>query len=93
MGRTVYRQGDIFAVELASVTLRHLRKQGATVVKHGNLLGTNHEATEVAYLPDGTTLVRGVLRHNPQGRRPDHARVKVGNRWSVVVKNTVPLAA
>lgn len=93
MGREVKRQGDIFAIELAGFTFRDLRKLNARVVKHGTLWGTNHEATEVAYLPDGTTLIRGVLRHNPSGRRPDHARVKIGKQWMLAAKNTVPIAA
>jgi hypothetical protein len=92
MGRPVYRQGDIFAVQLsAQVTKRRLRRQGATFTRMGGLLGTNHCATEVAMLPDGTTLARGILHHVPQWRGPDHARVKLGSGFHVIVKNTVPL--
>ena len=91
MGREVRRQGDIFAIPLsAQTTRRALRKAGARFQKRGELLGTNHEATEVAHLPGGATIVRGCLYHNPQGRRPDHARVRLGERYHVVVKNTVP---
>ena len=94
LGRTVKRQGDIFAVELASTDKRKLRRDGARFVKRGQLLGTNHEASEVAYMPDGTTLARGILWHTPPSwRRPDHKRVTVGKAWHVIVKNTVPLAA
>jgi hypothetical protein len=93
MGREVARQGDIFAVPLVGVTKRALRTQGASFEKRGNLLGTNHVATEVARMPDGTTLARGVLTHAPARRAPDHVRVRIGNAFHVVVKNTVPLAA
>lgn len=93
-GRTVTRQGDVFAVALSSATTkRTLRGAGATFAKHGRLLGTNHVATEVAHRPDGTTVVRGVLTHAPDGRRPDHRRVRLSDGWHVVAKNTVPLAA
>jgi hypothetical protein len=93
MGRTVQRQGDIFAIELRGLTKRALRTRGARFEKRGNLLNTNHEATEVAYLPNGTTLVRGTLWHNPQWRGPDHKRVTVGKSWHLTVKNTVPVSA
>jgi hypothetical protein len=94
MGRTVHRQGDIFAVPLSrQVSRRSLRTAGARFEKRGALLGTNHEATEVARMPDGTTIVRGCLYHAPRWRRPDHARVALGDGWSVVLKNTVPIAS
>lgn len=92
MGRTVHRQGDIFAIELPGLTKRELTKQGARFEKRGNLLNTNHEATETAYLPNGSTLVRGTLWHNPDFRDPDHRRVTVGKSWHVAVKNRVPIA-
>jgi len=91
MGRSIVRQGDIFSIQLGSgTTKRTLRKAGATFVKRGNLLSTNHETTEVAYLPDGTTLARGIMYHNPRFRAPDHARRKLSEGWNVVIKNTVP---
>jgi hypothetical protein len=93
MGRTVRRQGDIFAIELRGTTKRALRARGARFEKRGNLLNTNHEATEVAYLPDGSTLVRGTLWHNPAFRDPDHVRCTVGKSWHIAIKNTVPIAA
>lgn len=92
-GRPVYRQGDIFAIPMASVDTRSLKKAGAVIAKRGPLLKTNHVATEVAVLPDGTTLVRGVLYHVPAWRDPDHARRSLGKGWHIVIKNTVPLAA
>lgn len=93
MNRPVVRQGDIFAIALNRTTKRDLRKQGATFVKRGTLLNTNHVATETAHLPDGTTLARGMLYHAPQWREPDHARRKLPDGWCVAVKNTVPVAA
>lgn len=93
MGRPVARQGDIFAIPITTVDKRTLRKQGARFEKRGALLGQNHEGSEVAYLPDGTTLVRGVLWHNPAGRPPDHRRVRLSPGWHVVIKNSVPVAA
>lgn len=92
MGRRVHRQGDIFAIEMRGLTKRDLRARGARFEKRGNLLRTNHEATEVAYLPDGSTLVRGTLWHAPDFRAPDHRRVTVGKSWHLAIKNTVPVA-
>lgn len=93
MKRPIVRQGDIFAIALKNLDKKTLRKQGARFEKRGRLLNTNHEATETAYLPDGTTLVRGVLYHNPGLRAADHARQKLTAGWNVVIKNTVPVAA
>lgn len=58
-----------------------------------NLLETNHEATDVAYMPNGTTLARGILWHSPPGREPDHIRRKLGDgkTWHLIQKNTVPI--
>lgn len=91
MGRTVLRQGDIFAIPLESVTKRALTKQGARFEKKGRLFNTNHAATEVAYLPGGVTIARGTLRHVPEFRQPDHRMVSLGKQWFVVQKNTVPI--
>lgn len=56
------------------------------------ILNTNHTATEVAYLPDGVTLARGTMYHDPSDRVRDHARHKLGDgkTWHIVIKNTVP---
>lgn len=91
MGRPVVRQGDIFAVS-TSLDKRSLRKAGASFEKRGVLLGTNHVATEVAVLPDGTTLSRGTLTHAPDFRRPDHVRKALGTAWHITIKNTVPVS-
>lgn len=59
------------------------------------VLNTNHTATEVAYLPGGVTLARGTMYHDPEGRRADHARRRIGDgkSWHVVIKNTVPITS
>lgn len=90
-GYAVKRQGDIFAIP-TSLAKRELTKRGAVFAKNGPIFGTNHQATEVALLPDGTTLVRGILRHVPDGRRADHARVTLGKEFHILVKNTVPIS-
>jgi hypothetical protein len=92
MGREVKRQGDLFAIP-TGYTKRELNKMGAVYVKGANLLNTNHVGSEVATLPDGTHLVRGVLRHAPAWRRPDHKRVCLGKTWHIIQKNTVPISA
>lgn len=103
MGRTYTRQGDIFAVPTTH-TVKTLKELGARIeqrvmrnsprpgVNLPYLLGTNHTATEVAYLPNGLTLARGMLYHNPDGRRQDHVRRKMGDgkAWHLIIKNTVP---
>jgi hypothetical protein len=89
-GRTVTRQGDIFAIprDLPTRTL-----PGPT--RHGDyLLGLSHTATEVRNGHDGATYARGILRHAPgYGRRPEHVRQPMGNRktWHRIVRNTVPV--
>lgn len=94
-GLDVLRQGDIFAVP-TGLTLREIRRlpgTSATVVKAGRLLGTNHYATDVAYLSNGVTLMRGTMTHRPAGRRPDHGRVTMPKGvWHIAIKNTVPVS-
>lgn len=93
-GREVKRQGDIFAIPI-NVTTRRLKAPAFSVATMGTLLETNHRATEVRYEQGkrGVTYARGFLHHDPAGRRPDHSRVKLGNQWHLIVKNTVPLGA
>lgn len=90
-GRSVERQGDIFAIPL-TITKRELSAMGARFEKMGQLLSTNHVATEVAYVGN-VTYARGVLWHRPAFRAPDHGRVAMGDRkaWHAIVKNTVPI--
>lgn len=107
-GREVRRQGDIFCIPMPGVTLRELKKQGGVHIKRPklveqdgrltwdgprpNLLGTNHEATEVVRLGD-QTWARGTISHVPEGRRPDHKRTPLGREWHLIQKNTVPVSA
>lgn len=68
------RASEVADVDVHVESLHALTKAGARYERSGELLGTNHVATEVARMPDGTTLARGVLRHVPPGRRRrDHA--------------------
>lgn len=106
MGRPIFRQGDIFGVP-TRLDRKALKVQGARIVRRNMnidspperpielpyVLNTNHTATEVAYLPNGVTLARGTMYHDPSGRQPDHARRRIGDgkSWHVVIKNTVPI--
>lgn len=108
MGREVKRQGDIFAIPMPTLTLAQLKKQGGVHIRRPKLveqdgrlvwdgprptlLGTNHEATEVVRVGK-QTYARGTITHNPQGRRPDHARTTIGKQWHLILKNTVPTGA
>ena len=68
--------------------------QRAAEIHAGQLLGTNHTADVVARMPDGTTLARGIIHHDPIGRDADHVDRRLGDAetWHVIVKNTVPVA-
>lgn len=106
MERRITRQGDIFAIATPSLDRRTLTKMGAVFEKRsgpwpgvigeraGELLHTNHRATEVARMPNGVTLARGQLYHDPIGRDRDHVARKMGDGqgWHIIVKNTVPNA-
>lgn len=101
MDRRITRQGDIFAIAAPSLDRRSLEKMGAVFEKRSQiirgqrpaeLLGTNHRATEVARMPNGVTLARGQLYHDPVGREKDHVARKMGDGqgWHIIIKNTVP---
>lgn len=91
-GIAVLRQGDVFAIAWG-----HATRDLPGPSKHSeNVLGTNHQATEVRQA-EGHTYARGWLRHRPvtdwgTRRRPEHRAVKLGDgkTWFEVVKNTVP---
>lgn len=55
------------------------------------LLGTNHQGTHVIHCKDGTIYAKGCLWHVPDGRTNDHVRQKLGDKWHLIVKNTVPV--
>ena len=63
-------------------------------LRMAELLGTNHVATEQVRTTDGDIYARGMLRHRPPYRAPDHVQVKLGDgkTWYRILKNTVPLA-
>jgi hypothetical protein len=58
------------------------------------VLSTNHTVSEQVRV-GRLTYARGIMRHEPDRRRPDHARIKLGDgkTWGLVVKNTVPIGA
>lgn len=56
------------------------------------LLGTNHEATEIV-LVNGQTYARGTIKHVPEFRRPDHRPTPLGKEWHLIQKNTVPVGS
>lgn len=90
-GRTVERQGDIFAIP-TELNRKTLKERGASFEKRAHLLDTNHTATEVALIK-GAVYARGCLYHDPGAwRDPDHARRKMGDgkAWHLIVRNTVP---
>lgn len=91
-GLKVVRQGDLFAIptKLTKQQIRRMRgRQDFT--KRLRVLGTNHSVTEGIVLKGGAVLGRGVMRHEPEGwRPPDHARQTLGDRWHLLVRNTVP---
>jgi hypothetical protein len=93
-GLTVVRQGDIFAIPTAYST-RDLKAGETWSTPAGNyVLGTNHTATQVIVTPAGT-FARGILRHRPALRKPDHVNVPLGDRktWFRLIRNTVPVDA
>jgi hypothetical protein len=92
----VMRQGDVFIINAEDISTRALTKAGATRVdpmRDGyRYVNDSHTATEVMRLPDGTLYVRGMMRHRPRNRRPDHQTIKLwdGKTWGRVAFNTVP---
>jgi hypothetical protein len=97
-GMAVQRQGDVFVIPVPGVTSeRELITAGGAVIEpstgwgeRGRYINDSHTATRVVRMPDGTFMVRGILRHNPAGRRPDHVRQDLWDRqtWGRVVFNT-----
>ena len=105
-GKSITRQGDVFAVPV-DITTRELVKQAATRDRGVRVLGVNHTATEVITvsntlpgMPDDestvATYARGTLRHAPERwRQPEHRMQRMGDgkTWHLLVKNTVPVDA
>jgi hypothetical protein len=105
-GKHIVRQGDIFGVETEFTSQQladMLKPEGMLpgskhsikehIRKMDYLLGTNHVASESVVLHNGAVLARGLLWHKPEGRRPDHVRQRLGKKWHVIVRNTVPVIA
>ena len=82
-GFEVRRQGDIFLVR----THLQTRQIQAATERNVRVFNTTHVATE-ARANNGTVYVRGTLRHQPEGRRPQHGMVRLGNSWWIAIKNT-----
>ena len=57
--------------------------------QRNELLGTAHTATEMLIPQTGETYARGIMRHEPGRRGPDHAAIKLVG-WHLIVRNTVP---
>ncbi len=81
-GLEVKRQGDIFLVASPLQT----RQIQAATERNVQVFNTTHVATE-ARANNGTVYVRGTLRHQPEGRRPQHAMLRLGNSWWIAIKN------
>jgi hypothetical protein len=83
------RRADIRA-DFQTRALSALREWDASHRVHTQrgVLGTRHEGTEVAILPNGAVLARGTLRHTGG----QHRMLSLGKTWHVIVRNTVPLA-
>jgi hypothetical protein len=81
-GLEVRRQGDIFVVATAQPT-RTIR--GVTSRQY-RVFDTTHVASEARV--NGAVYLRGVLRHQPPGRRPQHAPLQLGKRWWIAYRNT-----
>jgi hypothetical protein len=90
-GLEVLRQGDMFAIPTEFET-KDLEKMDATFFDGVGLYGTAHYAEGMARLPDGTQLGRGVMKHRPTRRNPDHHDLTLPAGWYLIVKNTVPIA-
>lgn len=84
-GIEVKRQGDIFAIPV-EVQTRKLTKRGSRV-KFGQLLKTNHFATEII-VTKTETYARGFLHHRPGLREADHRPIKLGKMWHRIFRNT-----
>ena len=81
-GIEIRRQGDIFLI----ATARSTRQIEAATGRNVRIFNTAHIATQERL--DGAVYVRGTLRHQPNGRRSQHAMLRLGNSWWIAVKNT-----
>lgn len=88
MGARILKRTDALKADVSGTVARVDELKREAIRLHG----TNHESSEVATLPDGRMFARGCLYHNPDRRRADHARRRIGNgkAWHEVFTNTVP---
>jgi hypothetical protein len=100
-GIPVLRQGDVYVIQAPLVAAgdkgeRDLIRAGGELVaqdwswgRHGGrYVNDSHTVTRVVRL-DGRLFVRGIMRHAPARRRPDHARLDLWDRqtWGEIVFN------
>lgn len=83
--RKVKRQGDMFFVRMPR---RWEPSKG--VDKNYRLHRSNHYADQ-GVTESGVLYVTGTIKHNPFGRRADHRPLRLGRRWWISVRNTVPV--
>ena len=93
-GRKVKRQGDLFFVPMAEFdpTETDTYKKFGETIFEGFIGDTNHAASDLCQTGDAI-YVRGVIRHAPDERQPDHKNVRLGRGWHLVARNTVPIEA
>jgi hypothetical protein len=85
--RKVMRQGDMFFIK----TRGEEGPPEDRITTDTRLFDTNHYVSEHAR-HNGLVMVRGKVSHQPDGRRPDHAALRLpGNAWWIAVRNTVPV--
>lgn len=75
------RQGEWFFLP-SDLKTRHLPRPS---LRAAPLLGTNHYVTEIR--TNGNPYGRGVVRHKPEHRRPQHRKLVLGPQWHEAVKN------
>lgn len=97
-GKTVVRQGDLFAIETDMDDDALLAAGGS--IQPGewswSLYGTAHTGTRCATFDNGIQAATGHLVHNPEllgeARPPDHSVRKLSGKWWWIIKNTVPVS-
>lgn len=81
----VVRQGEWFFMPTDKST-RELDKVGRMCTWNDKHQSGSHIATEVR--KNGVKYVRGIVRHKPDGRSPQHIALKLDKKWYIPVKNT-----